>query len=78
MSRSTRQPWATDSYGQCRRPKLKRIHERRYRRNVRQDVKQWNRMYYYQDGLYNFYASDFLDEFWDNDTEVLFWRAFLA
>jgi hypothetical protein len=46
MSRSFKQPWVKDS------PRImKRIHNRRYRRYIKQDVKKWRKIY--SEGVYS-------------------------
>lgn len=72
MSRSYKKPWVKDY-----NPIGKRIHARRYRRYIRQDVKQWRNRYY--EGTFpGCVYCECLDEFWDNDAEALYWRACLA
>src|ERR1044072_2589051 len=47
MSRSTRKPWVNSCYGWRQRPRIKRAQNRRYRKLVRSDLKQWRNRYFY-------------------------------
>lgn len=69
MSRSFKKPWVKDS-----QPELKRIHSRRYRRYIRQDLKQW-RNRYSDSAIRDCVYCECL-EYWD--TEYYEWCAGMA
>jgi hypothetical protein len=58
-------------------PKNKRIHARRYRRHIRQDVKQWRNRYYYGI-LRGCNTCDCMEELWDDDDGVVIWPSCLS
>lgn len=71
MSRSTKEPFEKD--GRRSMAKLKRIHNRRYRRVFRQDVKQWR--YRYEVGCH---TCDCIEELWDDVDGVISWPVCLS
>ncbi len=77
MSRSYKKPWVKDY-----QPYLKKIHSRRYRRFIRQDVKQWRNRYtkgiISYCGSYWEWSEDMFSKYWDWDEEILFWRSTLS
>lgn len=77
MSRSYKKPWIKDN------PRvMKRIHARRYRRYIRQDMKQWRNRY--AEGIIRYcgyyweWSEDLFSEEWNWDVEVLYWRECLS
>lgn len=72
MSRSYKKPWVKDY-----QPKMKRIHSRRYRRYIRQDMKQWRNRYF--EGIFRDCCTcDCMEELWDDEDGLLTWPSCLS